>query len=635
MATQYLTRRDFLKTLSVGAASLAVPNALMAAPEKEKSLKAPNIIFFLADDLGWMDSTVYGSQYYKTPNMERLAKRGMVFTDAYAANPLCSPTRASIMTGKYPARLKITMPAGHLPPQPDVPLLGEKAAPWQKVITPRSRRFLPLGERTLAEALKEVGYNTCFVGKWHLGYQDYWPEKQGFDVNIAGGHYPGPPSYFSPYKIKTLSDGPEGEYITDRLTNEAIKYIEDNVDSPFLMCMWHYAVHSPWQAKEEITRKYRDRTDPRGKQKCPIMASMVQSMDESLGRMLDKLDELNIADNTIIFFFSDNGGVMYAEVEGETPTNNYPLRNGKASIYEGGSREPCIAVWPGVIKSGSICSEPISSVDFYPTILEIAHAEANPGQIVDGESITPLLTGTGKKHQQEVFCHFPHYVKATQNLPSTYVRQGDWKLIRYYDTNENHPNSFELYNLKEDISETRNMADEMPGKVKVLDALITQHLKEVDAIVPPPNPVYNPKAQNPWLFKPIQGWKPGNDCNLSLKDGNLHIVSFGNDPHFSNDEMPTATGSIEVKFKLRCATQGSGQLFWSTGRARSFNAKRRITFDLTHDGKWHEYTIALSVRDRLRSLRLDPGTGTGFIDIAWIQLCKSDGTVIKIWDFSA
>ncbi len=627
------SRRDLIRTLGLGAASVAIPRKLWAAEEPTARAKRPNLVFVLIDDMGWMDSSVYGSQYYETPNVDRLATRGMLFTDAYAANPLCSPTRASIMTGKYPARLRITQPAGHLPPLPDVPLLAEKAPAWQRVIAPRSRRFLPLEERTLPEALKDAGYSTCFIGKWHLGHEAYWPRKQGFDVNIAGGHYPGPPSYFSPYRIKTIEDGPEGEYITDRLTDEAVKYIEENKDGPFLLCFWHYAVHSPWQAKDEITEKYRAKTDPRGEQKCAVMGSMLESMDHSIGRLLDKLDELGIADDTILFFFSDNGGVMYAEVEGETVTSNAPLRNGKASIYEGGTREPCIVVWPGVVERGSRCAELISSIDFYPTMLEIAGAETRPGQIVDGESIMPLLTGQGERQRQEVFCHFPHYVPATQNLPGTYVRQGEWKLIRYYDTNEDHPNRFELYNLREDIGETRNLADEMPAKVRELDALITRHLKDIDAIIPPPNPAHNPRAQNPWFVEPIDGWKPMRDCNLSQREGALHVESFGADPHFFTEDVPATTGAVRMKLRMRLVTQGPGQLFWTTGRAGRFNANQRATFHLTHDGEWHEYTVELPARRAITSLRVDPGSAPGDADIDWIELTSADGTALRRWDF--
>ena len=281
----------------LGAARLAGPSVAQAAAAKPR----PNIVFFLVDDMGWMDCTVYGSRYYDTPNMERLAHRSMMFTDAYAANPLCSPTRASILTGKHPARLGITTPVCHLPPLPDQPLLAETGPPHRKMIIPRSRRFLPPGEYTIAEALRDAGYKTAHIGKWHLGIRpEHWPEAQGFDVSFHGAPDPGPRSYFSPYQFPTgtVTDGPKGEYITDRVTDEALSFLRANRDRPFLIHLWHYAVHGPWGHKEEITKRYAGKKDPRGKQDNPIMASMLKSVDESLGRVLDELDRLGVADNT-------------------------------------------------------------------------------------------------------------------------------------------------------------------------------------------------------------------------------------------------------------------------------------------------------------------------------------------------
>ncbi len=499
------SRRDFLARCGAVVSTFSYTGSIFAQTKP----KLPNILFILADDLGWMDSSLYGSQYYETPNLKRLARRGMMFTNAYAANPLCSPTRASIMTGKFPARLKITAPAGHLPPLPNQPLLKKQGPPWQKIVWPRSKRFLPLEEFTLAEALKEVGYQTAFIGKWHLGHEPWWPKKQGFDINIAGGQYPGPPSYFSPYKIKTLPDGPTGEYLTDRLTNEAIKYLKQDRRDPFFLCFWHYAVHAPFQAKEDITKKYRQKKDPRGRQKCPVMASMIQSLDESIGRILDTLDKLKLSDNTIIFFTSDNGGNMYSDVEGNPPTNNYPLRGGKATIYEGGTREPTVIVWPGVVKPGSRCDEIISSIDYYPTILDILNLNPQPNQHFDGVSIVPLLEGKSKLDREAIFCHFPHMIPATDNWPCVYVRCGDWKLIRFFHAAEDDKHRYELYNLAEDVSETNNLAAKMPVKVQQLDALIEQHLQDTGALVPKLNPRYDPNAKPPVRTRQTRKNSPG------------------------------------------------------------------------------------------------------------------------------
>ena len=629
-----IDRRHFLRCLGLGAAAALVPRLARAAAAPTRK---PNIVFVLIDDMGWMDSTLYGSRYYETPHIDRLARRGMRFTDAYAASPLCSPTRASILTGKYPCRFGITTPAGHLPPLPDEPLMKDSAPPWVKMVTPRSRRYLPLEEVTLAETLKQAGYHTAFIGKWHLGHEPWWPRKQGFDLNIAGGHYPGPPSYFSPYRIKTLPDGPKGEHITDRLTDEALRYLDARRcrQEPFFLCLWHYSVHAPFQAKPHLVEKYRGKTDPRGKQACPTMGAMLETLDRNIGRLLDKLDQLKVWDDTILVFFSDNGGNMYNTVDGTTPTNNAPLRSGKGNIHEGGVREPCVVVWPGVAKPGSRCSKVISSVDWYPTLLEMAGLADAPGHAPDGESIVPLLKGTGTLRRDAIFCHFPHRIPATGNLPSTSVRQGPWKLIRVYGEGPDRKPAFELYNLHDDIGEAHNLADKMPQKVRQLDALITRHLADTKALVPFPNPNYDPKATRPKPVKPVHGWRPSRHCNLSAKDGVLRLQCTGGDPFVHTTAVPRVPGPLSLKLRLKCATKGPGQAFWNTPTGRQFHRSRRVTFPLAHDGQWHELTVALPVEGRIIALRIDPGTAPGLVEIDWARLCKPDGSVLKSWDFGS
>ena len=469
---------------------------VMDGMAQSKIQRKPNIVFILADDLGWMDVTINGSKYYETPNIERLAKRGMKFTNAYTASPLCSPTRASILSGKYPERFHLTTPAGHLPPNPDVPLMKKTAAAWNKVITPTSRTFMPLEEVTIAEKLKTVGYTTGFIGKWHLGQAPYIPENQGFDYNVAGGPNPGPPSYFSPYKIKNLPDGPPKEYITDRVTDEALKYIEQKKDSSFFLCMWEFAVHAPFQGKLSYVKQFEDKVDPRGKQNNAIMGAMIKSLDESVGRIMDKLDELKLTDNTLIVLYSDNGGNMYDIINGKDATNNYPLKYGKGNIHEGGIRVPAVISWAGKIKPNTVSHEVISSIDFYPTFLDVASAKPDKNQILDGVNLLPYLTKRSKINREAVYCHFPHYTPATNNYPSTSVRKGDWKLIRVYGEGENQKDGYELYNLKDDIGEAKNLAAQMPDKVKELDKLIVKHVERTDGIFPVINPHYKPGTPN-------------------------------------------------------------------------------------------------------------------------------------------
>jgi arylsulfatase A-like enzyme len=490
-----------LSILGLTFLGLGVQNGICNITPKEAN--HPNIIFFLVDDMGWMDCTVNGSQYYETPNIERLAKRGIVFTNAYAANPLCSPTRASIMTGKYPHRFHLTTPAGHLPPNPDVPLMKENGAAWNKVVCPDSRTFMPLEEFTIAEALKTEGYTTAHMGKWHLGHEAYWPEHQGFDLNIAGGNYPGPPSYFSPYKNVKLPDGPEKEYITDRLTNEALKYIDSHKDTTFYLNLWHFAVHAPYQGQMELMNKYKQKKDQRGKQDNAIMGAMIESMDKSLGRLIDKLAELKMDENTIIIFFSDNGGNMYDLINGKTATNNFPLKMGKGNIHEGGIRVPCIISWPGTIKSNQVSEQLISSIDFYPTLLDIAGLKPRENQILDGVTLYPILLKGKTLKKRELYCHFPHYIPATDNYPSTSVRSGDWKLIRVYGEGPGQTSAYELYNLKSDIGENNNLAASNPELVAKLDKLIENHVNKTQGIFPIVNPKYKPGTESPMGKKPV------------------------------------------------------------------------------------------------------------------------------------
>jgi len=665
------TRRDLLKVMGLSAAALALPQAARAASSEEPKTtraaqvrrapgakttqaaragrapraKRPNIVFFLVDDMGLMDSTLYGSKYYRTPNVERLAKRGMMFTNAYAANPLCSPTRASILTGKYPCRLGITTPAGHLPALPDQPLLGKTAAPFHKVVCPRSRRFLPLEEYTLAEAFRDAGYATAFIGKWHLGHDEkWWPKAQGFDINIAGGRYPGPPSYFSPYRIQTLTDGPKGQYITDRLTDEATGYLRKaaRTDKPFMMCFWHYAVHAPFEGKADLIAEYRKRKDPRGKQNCPTMGAMIQSMDESLGRLLDTLDELKLTDNTVIIFFSDNGGNMYNTVEGVTPTNNYPLRSGKGNIHEGGVREPCVVVWPAAVTPGSASDEIISSIDWYPTMLDMAGIAKPPAAQFDGLSLTPVLKGTGVLAREAIFCHYPHYMPAPGNLPSTSVRKGKWKLIRVYGEGPNRSHGYELYDLADDVGETKNLAPAMPVKVKQLDALITQYIKDTGAILPILNPAYDPSAKPgprrkgarpAKRGKPLAGWTPSQHCTLAAGKGTLRVTCTGGDPYIRCDRLPAVTGPLAVTLRMKSSASGTGQFFWTTTKEANFHRSRAVPLKVIHDGKWHDYTVKLPVEGTLRAVRLDPATARGELEIDHIRLTAPNAKPVKAWEF--
>jgi arylsulfatase A-like enzyme len=475
------TRRDFLSSLSFGAAAFTLPrravNATQSAP--------PNIIFVLVDDMGWADAACYGSRFHDTPNIDRLASQGMRFTSAYAAAPVCSPTRASIMTGKYPARLHLT---DWIP--------GENASGRLKAVP--FEQQLALSERTIASALRAPGYRTCHIGKWHLGSEPFYPQHHGFGINIAGNNWGHPhKGYFSPYQMQNLEEGPPDEYLTDRLTDEAIRFLEKNREGPFFLNLWHYAVHEPIQARKELVAKYQaklrsmppasgpefapehDRKN-RERQSRPDYAAMLESVDSGLGRVLEKLRELKIEDRTAIIFFSDNGGLSTA---GSLPTSNRPLRAGKGWLYEGGVREPLIIRWPGVTTPGRTCTIPVVSTDFYPTMLEMAGLVANPSQHMDGISLAPLLKQADAGSQREaIFWHYPHY-HGSGHRPAGSVRAGDFKLIEFFE--DMH---VELYNLKDDLSEKNDLARSMPVKAEELRVMLHEWRRRVKASMPEANP---------------------------------------------------------------------------------------------------------------------------------------------------
>lgn len=432
--------------------------------------KPLNVIFILVDDWGWTDAGCYGSDLYETPNIDRLARDGMKFTNGYAACTVCSPTRAAVMTGKYPARLHVTdWISGHRRPN-------------AKLAIPEWTKYLDHKEVTIAEALKANGYSTCHIGKWHLGNRDHWPLKQGFDFNIGGTHRGQPPSYFSPYRIPTLKDGPRGEYLTDRESVEAAGFIEANRDKPFFIYLPHYAVHTPIQSKKELAAKYAAKIKTGMRHRNSKYAGMVHSVDEALGRIMAKLDEFEIADRTAIFLTGDNGGLRNV-------THNAPLRAGKGSAYEGGVRVPLMVKWPGVTKAGAVCAEPVVTPDFYPTILEMTGAKGDPqhNANVDGHSLVPLLKDASARLERDaIFWHYPHYHPGGAT-PYSAIRARDWRLAEFFE--DNH---VELYNLKDDIGETKDLAKENPEKAKELTDRLRAWRKSIGAQLPTPNPNYDP-----------------------------------------------------------------------------------------------------------------------------------------------
>jgi arylsulfatase A len=508
--------------------------------------KKPNVVFILADDLGWSDLGCYGSKFYETPRIDQLAKEGVRFTNAYAACHVCSPTRASILSGQYPARTGLT---DWLP--------GRKNFPFQRLKNVDPVQHLPYGQNNTFPAVMQAnGYKTAIVGKWHLGEDSASCERQGFDLHIPSGWLKGWPSkgFFSPYQMPGLKDGPEGEYLTDRMTDEAINFMTENKDKPFLLYLSHFAVHDPIQGRPDLVKKYEQKLQQlqpwngmpfvlegnpdtpnthsenelnallQSKSYEPFsvlpnrrvkikqhqdnvqFAAMVESLDQSVGRVLDKLKELGLEENTIVIFYSDNGGMSAANFGNPTrvippanldktfSTSNLPLRGGKGWLYEGGIREPMIVKWPQQVKKGTVCDIPVISTDFFPTILDMLGLSADQ-KITDGMSIAPLLKKQkkGKKEisNRVIYWHFPHYSNHGMQSPGGAIRFGDYKLLEYFENN-----TVQLFNLSIDPGEQVDLARSQPGKVEELRARLQDWREKINAQMPVPNPDYVPAKPN-------------------------------------------------------------------------------------------------------------------------------------------
>jgi arylsulfatase A len=501
------------------------------AAQRDDAKKPPNVVFFLVDDLGWRDVGCFGSSFYDTPNVDQLAQEGVRFTDAYAACHVCSPTRASILTGKYPARLGLT----------DW-IRGRRDFPFQQLKNVQGLQQLPFEEKTLAETLKSAGYRTAAIGKWHLGEEPSGPTAHGFDVDIPQNHSGGgPPTYHAPFKLQGLKGTP-GEYLTDRLTDEAEKFIEDSKNQPFFLYLAHFAVHDPIQGRKDLVEEYRakltkmakpsgepfvlegnpDDERPLSKEellsrlKDPAysgfkvlphrtvkikqhqdnveFAGMVEAMDESLGRLLAKLTDLGLDGNTIVIFFADNGGMSGAnfgrptrivekdQLDRAYSTSNYPLRGAKGWLYDGGIRVPMIVKWPGNSQPGTTCNVPVISTDFYPTILDMVGLPLQPKQHIDGRSVARLVKGADSLDREAIYWHFPHYSNHGMQSPGGAIRAGDYKLLEYFENN-----TVQLFNLKEDIGEQNDLTRTEPERAAKLRSMLRAWRASVSAQLMEPN----------------------------------------------------------------------------------------------------------------------------------------------------
>ena len=494
--------------IAVGVAALA----LIFSDATVSAASQPNVVFILADDLGVNDLSLYGSKFHETPHIDALAQRGLKFNQAYSASPLCSPTRSSILTGLYPARIGITAPDCHLPNVVLDKHLKPTAAPAQKALTAESLTRLSTNYYTLAEAFKANGYATAHFGKWHLGPEPFSPLQQGFDTDIPHTSAPSPLAngFFYPFHV-WKNHGKPGDNLEDDLCDEAVKFIgQQKKGKPFFLNYWAFEVHSPWQAKTNQVDKYRAKMDPKSLQRNPVYAGMIETLDEVVGRIVAALDKAGVLENTIIVFNSDNGPYFVPNAEYMLPefskvpiTSAQPLRAGKGTIYEAGTRVPLIVIWPGKTKPATETDALFQSTDFFPTFADMFGWKLPVDVKFDGVSQLPLLE-RNQSVREEIFCHFPHgeargefemMPAPTPATPASSVRVGDWKLIRFYCDNADHTDRHELYNLADDPGERHDLAAAQTERVKQLAARLDAFLKDTDAVIPKANPAYNPNAK--------------------------------------------------------------------------------------------------------------------------------------------
>lgn len=638
-----------------------------------------NIVLILADDLGWADTELYGhTSLYETPNLKRLAESGMTFSSAYAS-PICSPTRASIMTGQNPARHGMTAPAAHLEEVRFEPIASPGGPPHQKSTNVRSSTRLDPALPTLARVLKQAGYSTAHFGKWHLGREPHSPLELGFDVDLPHWWGPGPKtSYLAPwgYENPDFKEGEPGEHIEDRMAEEAVAWLKKrDKTKPFFMNYWQFSVHGPFVAKPELIEKYRSKIKRGEPQESPSYAAMVEPLDDAVGTLLDALDEEGVLEDTIIVFYSDNGGNIHCgmeetDAEGEeyiAPlTSNHPLRGGKGGIHEGGVRVPAIVVWPGVTEPGSLNDSRIQANDLYPTILRMLEVKRPDGHVIDGVDFAPALRGEDFD-RGPMFTHVPGHGNTPQWLPpSTSVHHGDWKFIRTYHYGEDGAHEYRLYNLNEDIGENHNLAAEHPDKVKAMDQLIEDYIAEAQVVVPLPNPNFDPARFDPEAIgvqegglkmrelkksKPkgakepspapaprvkdhsLLGWV-ARGAEVAVDDGRLKLQPSGRQSFLAHAGLQVG-GPVEVAVRIRSPKEGKARLQWRTEGQETFPTEgQRKNFTIAA-GDWQEARVPLAVKGRLVHLRFLPPQQEQAIEIDWIEVRPKEGGKTERWDFDA
>ena len=641
----------------------------LSSGQATTSPNRPNVILILADDLGWADTTLYGqTKLYETPNLERLAARGMTFNNAYSSHPLCSPTRSSILSGQNPARTGFTTPGGHTKEVLYEPVAKASGSPNQKSNVVKSSTRLDPSMPTLAVVLKNAGYETAHFGKWHLGDGPHSALKFGFDVDIPNYNGPGPGrTYLAPWTIPGL-EGEPGEHIEDRMAKEAVSWLKNrDRTKPFFMNYWQFSVHSPFGAKPELIDRYRSKIDRTSTQQSPTYAAMLHSMDDAIGTLLDAIDEEGITNETIILFTSDNGGNQHCgleetDINGETyitpVTSNAPLLGGKGNIHDGGIRVPGIVVWPGITESGSRNDTRVQSTDLYPTILSMLKINPPANHPIDGVDFSVALGGE-ELERAPMFTYVPGYGNTPKWLPpSMAVHHGRWKLIRTFHHGKNGAHQFRLYDVENDIGEIKNLVAEQPETVQRLDALIDDFIAEVEAVVPTANPNFNPvqfdaskigiqagglkmpsatkTSRQPITMTTVkdpalQGWIARN-AEITSDSTRIIIKSVGRHSFLATNKV-RSEGATEVKLKIR--GDGEGSLQWRTEDQEKFLETQSELFTVKGND-WTAVTVALPVEGTLVQLRVfPPNQSKKSTGLSSIEVTSSVTGKNQRWDFKS
>ncbi|MFT5291654.1 MAG: arylsulfatase A-like enzyme [Planctomycetota bacterium] len=599
----------------------------------------PNVLIILADDLGWSDVSMHGSRFHRTPNIDALAAGGVRFSQAYSASPLCSPTRASIMTGQDPARHGVTAPMGHLPEHVLEVALPAATWPDRRAITPTTATRIAFEHETLAEVFREAGYATALFGKWHLGGGPHAPSQHGFETVVGGGPHAGPPSYFSPFDIADLPPAEDGDYLTDVLVDGTVDWLQTEREKPFFACLWFYQVHAPFQAREDLREEAFVRMDPADPQHSPTYAAMVNSMDDGVGRVLETLKSLGLDENTIVVFASDNGGNQYDTIYGDVldsprsgvaPTRNLPLRGGKGTLWEGGVRVPLVVSWPRAVKEGRLHAGTVTealatSTDLYPSLLELAGLPARDEQALDGHSFVPALTGEGVQ-REEVVVHFPHDFTVSGNRAGISLRRGNHKLMRVWADGVSGADRELLYDLEADGAEANDLADELPRVRAELAMRLDHYLERTGALVPVANPSFDALSEQ---------WMVGEGVSIEYVDGDsgkeLHLKGTGEHPWIATPYIGAISGHMTFELEVATTTSGPMELFWAVQSPPGLSRGRSVSVPLEPDGEWHTVRLEFETAGYLAGLRLDPFRGEGEARLRSMKMFNIGGEVVREW----